>query len=215
MYRYSPKKYASSLLAMGSIRIGTLHDFRRSEHKKGIADAMEGKKEIHHYIENRVIENSDQADIDSEAIKYFKQFKVTGDCELRIRKMKIEQEINIFDCFILCSSSRLSKETMNEFEGADACVRIHDSALFYEQITQALSLITPVFFKGVKAVKYQNKTEKWNGEDFGSNPLFIKDQKFNRQCEIRAVWTAREGVNIEPVILTSYQIGEACEEVRV
>lgn len=50
MYRYSLQKFNSSLLNMGEIRIGTLHDFRRTEHTQGIADPKEGKKKISHNI---------------------------------------------------------------------------------------------------------------------------------------------------------------------
>ncbi len=44
MYRYTNSCYNKLLLNMGCIRVGTLHDFRKSEHKKGIADPQEGKK---------------------------------------------------------------------------------------------------------------------------------------------------------------------------
>lgn len=42
MYRYSRKCYNDLLLNLGGIRVGTLHDFRRSELGAGISDPEEG-----------------------------------------------------------------------------------------------------------------------------------------------------------------------------
>ena len=50
MFRYAARKYNESLIAMGCIRVGTLHDFRQHEHKRGVSDPDEGKKTVSHYI---------------------------------------------------------------------------------------------------------------------------------------------------------------------
>jgi len=55
MYRYSNSKFSNILTVLGGIRVGTLHDFRNSEHKKGIADPLEGKKTVVHRIMNETI----------------------------------------------------------------------------------------------------------------------------------------------------------------
>lgn len=55
MYRYSKKEYNEKLLKIGEIRIGTLHDFRNKEHKIGISDNQEGKKQFYCQLKIKVI----------------------------------------------------------------------------------------------------------------------------------------------------------------
>jgi hypothetical protein len=55
MYKFIKSEFASLMYLYGYIRIGTLHDFRRTEHAKGISDPKEGKKSISHVIDKLAI----------------------------------------------------------------------------------------------------------------------------------------------------------------
>ncbi|MFZ1908535.1 MAG: hypothetical protein WAU52_05580, partial [Burkholderiales bacterium] len=51
-FKYAKRVHAKQLLTMGILRVGTLHDFRRMEHAKGIADPQEGKKRVSHLVKD-------------------------------------------------------------------------------------------------------------------------------------------------------------------
>jgi len=46
IFKYGKKQHLMGLLGMGGVRIGTLSDYRRVEHAKGISDPSEGTKKV-------------------------------------------------------------------------------------------------------------------------------------------------------------------------
>ena len=161
MYRYSPKKYNDSLFLMGNIRIGTLHDFRNTEHNSGIADPKEGTKTVSHHIDHLHIKDSsdtsknNKKDIDS--LSAFNAINLGENCKnITIRNVSVSKRFDEPDVYILCVSKYLSKKTMRQFEGSDSCVKITNENLFYTLITETLNSITPVIFHGVHEVFYQD-----------------------------------------------------------
>ena len=120
MYRYSPKKFNDNLFVMGGIRIGTLHDFRNTEHKAGISDPKEGTKTVSHQIGKLDIEDSsdtsrnNKKDIDS--LSAFNAISLGENCKnITISNVSVSKVFNEPDVFILCVSKHLSKKTMNQF----------------------------------------------------------------------------------------------------
>jgi hypothetical protein len=119
------------------------------------------------------------------------------------------------DCFILCTSKICSQETMDQFENADSCVEIAEIESFYKILTHALNSITPVFFRGIYEVLYQDREEDWNGQDWGHHPAMIKETKFRKQCELRAIWQPKFSKSIEPIITGDYRLGAFCRIVSI
>ncbi len=118
------------------------------------------------------------------------------------------------DCFVLCGSAVLSKQTLAQFEGADACVRIVDVANFFRAATNALNKITPVAFRGIARVVYQPRVESWNGISWGQRPVWIKELQFVDQHEIRAVWLATTNDALSPQFIVAPELGRCCVMVE-
>lgn len=213
MYRYTNSCYNKLLLNMGCIRVGTLHDFRKSEHKKGIADPQEGKKEVFHHIKDSVINLNDGNSIDDRAAKEFRV--IGGNGSVHCKNVIFSTVFDEPDCYILCVSDLASKSVMDQFEGADSCVQIADPTRFYKELTDVLNSITPVIFRGVHKVIYQNKKEQWNGDNWGEHPALIKEPEFFEQYELRAIWQPKLNTKIEPVILGSYALGSFCKSIEI
>ncbi len=212
MYRYSASRYTQSLLKLGCIRVGTLHDFRRLEHSRGIADPQEGKKLVTHWIED--FSAGRRLEIDSKAITEFgvasgdlSKFTMTG-CH-------IARSFDESDVYILCFSSRCSSETMAQFEGTDSCLEILDTSKFLNRLTETISLISPVVFQGCYEVVYGERRHPWNGEDWGQHPSLLKETEFSKQYEFRAIWKSEANGPIEPLILCDYQSTQYCSEVAL
>jgi len=220
MYRYSTKQYNSQLLSMGIIRIGTLYDFRNTEHNKGVADVQEGKKKVSHHINELHIANSDdpniKCNIDFNSLEKFGAVKFNGDVkDVTFRNVNVSKSFDVPDCFILCTSKTCSKETMHQFEGADSCVQIIEIESFYRALTDSLNSLTPVIFQGIYEVIYQDREETWNGRDWGRHPAVIKEIDFIKQNEFRAIWQPRCKNYISPVITGNYRLGAFCRNVSI
>ncbi|MFS1506285.1 hypothetical protein BCU13_023365 [Vibrio lentus] len=213
MYRYSNSQFSNLLTIFGGIRVGTLHDFRNSEHKKGIADPQEGKKRVEHHIDNETISIGDRA---SKTARAAEEFRVIGGSGvISFENVTFSKEFDSKDFFVLCSSYEKSHAVMSEFEGADTCVQIQDPFSFYSEITKLLNSVTPVVFLGVHQVTYKDRIEEWNGTSWGADPALIKEPGFSQQKEVRAIWAPKFNQSIEPQILASIELGKACKKITI
>lgn len=214
MYRYSSIEFNLQLMTIGIIRIGTLHDFRRIEHNMGISDPQEGKKCISHHIDHLHIDDPENSNIknniDARALSAFGAVLLRNSKNITFHNCTVQKSFDEADCFILCTSKTCSKETMSQFEGANSCIEIINIVSFYKTLTDILNSITPVVFQGIKEVIYQDREERWNGRDWGRHPALIKEVKFKKQGEFRAIWQSLINKPISPVIIGDYRLGAFC-----
>lgn len=210
LFRYSKKCHNESLVARGNIRIGTLHDFRNQEHKRGIADPMEGKKSVRHFIGSATLGDGTIHDEANDAYGLIK-------CDVKnavfLKDVVFQKNFDESDCFIFCTSYKYSKEVMDQFDGADSCVRIHDISRFVSRLTEALSSRGyPILPPSIVKVIYQGRIEDWNSKNnWGAHPAHIKEVEFEPQKEVRIIWSLKEKALIEPVILEESDLIKFCE----
>lgn len=186
LYRYSAKQWNDDLRTRGSLRIGTLHDYRKSEHKPGVQDAEEGKKWVSHYIDHW---DMSQEVPGSPSLHARANEAIGGLSGLgTLTDMCIISEINQPNCFIHCTSYKLSRQVMSQFEGADSCLHIYDHKRFYQTLTAAINKIRPVKWGGINLVTYQDRIEQFDEADTGITAWWIKGTEFEPQFEVRAIW---------------------------
>ncbi|POP84426.1 hypothetical protein CXB38_03890 [Pseudomonas syringae] len=207
-YRYSGIRHNAALLALGNVRIGTLHDFRRVEHLSGISDLNEGKKSVSHHV--KYARNDKHHSKHFKAMRQFGLLEVHGGGDAHISNVLMVQEFDHPDCFVHCMSSELSKEVMHEFGGADSCLEIKDVSAFYERLTQTLNLHVRVRLLTVSKVSYLPRDEIWNGKDWGVHPALMKEKKFSKQREVRAIWAPDPGQIIAPIIINDIGLLQFC-----
>lgn len=209
MYRYSKSAYNLSLNIMGGIRVGTLHDFRRSDHKRGISDPGEGKKTISHFFENESSKNADQSK--PSALEALGMITPGSTRHVEIQNLNVQRAFSSPNYFILCTSANYSQKTLSQFEDADSCLEIVRPDEFYEILTDALNSLRRVVFRGVFKVTYQNRLEIWNGRTHGTRPALIKPiEDFPEQDEMRAIWECRDGGVISPINVIDHRLGACC-----
>jgi hypothetical protein len=215
LYRYSEKKWNDLLLSEGNIRIGTLFDFRNTEHKAGIADPAEGKKFVYHDVDDwRINDEVDGSPSKTQrAMSQVGAFAFEPGGGQRMSGVTLRREILSPDFFIHCSSYMLSRDVMKEFEGAETCVEIHKVQEFYQLVTAALNEITEVRFDDIWVIQYRDRDEEWNGQDYGGSGCLIKESIYKRQFEVRAVWSVKKGVEIAPVNLVIPGLVNCCRPV--
>jgi hypothetical protein len=212
-----------ALLQTGSVRIGTLHDYRKAEHKPGIADAQEGLKWVHHRIDqwnfadevpgtpSLHAKTSSALGVNIDYSDLPPGQKPSGS----IRNVRLMQFINDPNCFVHCTSYELSKEVMAEFKDADSCVEIYNQGGFYKTLTAAINKHTPVKWGGTHIVHYQNRFEAYNGEDLGLPASVVKGVEFSGQYEVRAIWHPLEHGPIDWMPIDVPELTRFCRRVKV
>jgi hypothetical protein len=219
MYRYGQRAHCNELLEIGRVRVGTLHDFRRSEHKRGVADPTEGKKEVAHVFPSASFTGNDLSRApktkDESAMRAYGLFRVAPGASVQFTDVEFRMAHESPDCFVVCGSNECSTRTMAQFEGADACLRIIDVQTFVSVIAQELNKITRVEFAGIAEVKYQARLEEWNGRDWGDHPAWIKESEFALQHEVRAIWRPLAGHAISPAFVVDRRLTDCCLMVDV
>lgn len=215
MFRYSASTWNENLIEKGELRIGTLFDFRKREHKKGISDPNEGKKQLIHPIQDVFVDGHSNPGL--EDMNRFGVWDLGENPQIGVHFAGFLQRRSFEapNAFILCTSSVASWIVMRQFEGADSCVKIESEKEFYSLLTTSLNNITPVEFLGVHAVAYKERAEIWNRRDFGIHPALIKERKFRMQSEKRAIWRPLTGNPIEPIIIANIELGKLCSRVSI
>jgi hypothetical protein len=217
MYKYFKKEYSELLLIYGYLRVGTLYDFRKIEHKKGIADPKEGKKTVVHHIKNLNV-NSKNWKTKSNTLNYrsLKQFDMITDkgANLQFHNTTIINHFNTPDRFIFCTSKKIIDDVGKELEEYNCCLEITDPFNFFKCISVELNKIKPIRFNGWHEVTYKDRNEKWNGENFGIAPELIKENFYKGQSEIRGIWEVPDGLEINPEFIISKDIRNYVKEVK-
>lgn len=213
-YKYAEQQYTDSLMSMGNLRVGTLHDFRRSEHKRGIGDGGEGKKVVNHRMVG-VNEHNIKAE-HALANELFKAVRIEeGATNVNIGQLIVEQHFDHPDCYILCLSHERSKAVMNSLEGTDSCLELVGFEPFLHKLTEVLNELVPVKFLGVDCVTYQSREEKWNGRDFGAHPAFVKEFEYKAQAEVRAIWEPKFNHPISPIIVNHIALSQYFKPIQI
>ncbi len=154
LYKYMESKFAKLLTERGVLRIGTQNDFRKSEHLSGISDSTEGKKITKVDIKYKNYAHGGLIPKSLDLLKLISADK--SSTNIHLENIHISTEQVAPDCFIWCSSSVCSNGTMKEFAGADTCVEIHNTNIFFLQLSKTLK-VHRCHFEGVFEVKYGKK----------------------------------------------------------
>lgn len=201
MYKYVKKKYADQLFNQNRIRIGTLNWYRdMEEDKKGIADPLEGsyRDELKvksftekDYLNNRTVRQN---------IPNFLGIDKSWS-NVTIKNFSIIDYKQASNFLIFCSAHKKSQELFNEFEGADTCYEIHNHKKFFQLITRELKkqIKSRITFINAFYIDYGDYHRTRNNiyED-ALHPVLVKTRKFERQCEVRAVWEVEDPSILEP-----------------
>lgn len=215
LYRYAAREHNDTLLTMGVLRVGTLHDFRKTEHKQGVADPQEGRKSIHHFVKEAQIADSNEMATstikDVRAVHLFGVIEFEDCTNVSIEKCHMTKGFNAPDCYIVCFSRYLSDRTMSEIEGYNSCVEITDNGAFLRAVTDALNTVDRVKFVGLYPVAYQLRAEEWNGKNWSTHPALIKEPEYAAQGESRAIWMPTYRQAIVPTKIMSTKLAGLCE----
>ncbi|HCG8492895.1 hypothetical protein HJ097_14955 [Vibrio parahaemolyticus] len=200
LYKYMKKEHAKLLVEQGSLRIGTLYEFRDEEkHGKEIGDFQEGTKST--YME--VGEANWNTNNQPEFSKSF--FKLSDGATLKISGITLEKPQNSPDFYIYCTTYEFDESAMRDF-GYDACVVIEQPERFFNCISKALKHKSS--YEGSYNCVYQPRRMA-HELDMGVHPALIKESAYSYQKEVRSIWRP-DSATIKPKIIKSNKIKKYC-----
>ncbi len=203
LYRFMNRTDARSLVRQGQIRIGTLHDFRRTEEygdERG--DAGEGTATIYtsedfelgdNSPEDRFVRGTFFTDRSKRAVIQNIRFQVPVDA-------------NVYVC---CFCDKLDPNVMDDF--GPVAIKVIQPAKFVEEIARALwqkKLLGPQM--ALAPCKYGSRERDVRTKLL--HPAFLKPSRYAYQREVRAIFTPMSQ-ELEPVIIESNALRRLCRFV--
>ncbi|MCE1059102.1 hypothetical protein LU646_14570 [Pseudomonas alloputida] len=219
LFRYSSRTYNTRLVEHGSLRVGTLHDFRKAEHKPGITDPSEGTRTISlpvkEWRQNEEIPGK-PSDV-RQALDMFGMFQSHNSWGNTLKGVTVMRPFDDPDCFVHCTSLLYSRTVMEQFSGAETCVRITNPGYFYAVLTHLINTeVMEVEPPILQKITYRSRQEIFDVERSKTPATFIKEEIFAPQVEFRAVWYPRDKTQIlKPEILTSEDLARVCHEIPI
>lgn len=203
LFKYLQRKHLEGFLSKGSIRIGTLYDYRRIErYGSVIGDDYEGLYETELSIPGGGVVDMATNSYDAEA---FRKYFLHNRPDLHDRKVKLvfQPKTKLItrstsqNLYIYCMSSEYNEHVMKEFK-CDSCLEIINPEYFFAAISKRIR--HKASFDGYVEVSYLNKRAHYT-KPHSLHPAIMKDPKYEYQKEWRAIWspikTAREPLLID------------------
>ena len=210
LFKYTKRKYAEALVRDGQIRLGTLLDYQKVErHAPMIGDKDEGVKEL--------TEDVDYATEETLSDFARQLIGMEGASGITFRNMGFSRHITSPNCWLFCTSARLSAKVMRDMDpDYDACVRIDHVALFGRIITTELlrqGLIAGYSSGRLVECVYRNRSMPYQ-EDDGLSPVTLKDPSYAEQQEVRFVFHPDTGITVAALDLTRSALARCCRLVE-
>lgn len=212
LYKYMKSEHAEMFFRNGTLRIGTLFDFKKNENfNEAVGDKHEGS----HYPYMDVVEPIYSGNMNS-LQKSFLKGAISLAPGASISNLKIVREVTSSDFFVFCMTTEPSRDAMEEFE-CDICIEIADPTSFIKALTRKVKSKTgDLAWHG--HVTYMRKDYPYMKET-GLHPACTKDERYMYQKEYRAIWHARknssECVILSPLFIKAPKLIKYCREIRL
>lgn len=190
------KKYARSLVEHAEFHITTLFDCRKHEkHPDGIADRLEGTKEI------RCVDpdiDSRNPDTPPSLLRSLGIAAVDDTSTFISHNSVFDIKQESPDCYLFCLTRDCNPEPWRDKFAYDTCVQVSEPELFFQALTncvfQKVRIEEAAFMADcVYLSRSQNirKLQHLNGSE-SIPPMLIKDPSFAYQQEVRAIWIPKQ-----------------------
>jgi hypothetical protein len=204
LYKYLQPEHARGLLERGTVRIGTLYDYRRNELGAAIGDENEGQSRTEHGVDFAV-DMSRPENQSWVSRSLLRTHPMQTGIMVRDSTFYIEDEDP--DCFLYCMSHRFSGRAMRAFK-ADACVEILQPGRFIETMVTALRTRGYVLRATLSPCDYSGRVRDENAERLP--PVLIKDPHYSYQSEIRLIMEPASPAKLEPFIESIPELTAFC-----
>lgn len=183
LFKFTEAQYAHAMVDRGSIRIGTLFDFRNQQaHRYSIGDWQEGDPHALAIFDHLELRPGEPPPPFLGGV-----FEPDPGGPTTFEQLVVEKRGTDQDFFVVCVSAEYSTTLLTQ-AGYDACVRINNPRGFFQALTNAIEdrvsewSVHPCTY-GVRHGPY--------GPAHDTPTVWVKDARFGGQSEVRAVWTPK------------------------
>lgn len=212
LYKHENLQHISSLHTQNQIRIGTLYDFRKSEHGKGIADALEGTSTVTTHVDQTGMISG--RELRGTVPELLGGIYVDDTSTVELNNCQFSSEFTFPDCHILCFS-RSNTDAARTSAGREASMMVLDIGFVARQVQKLLSSHYDCSFNvhgGDCHYIPRIQDLHWQRRDYGVSPLFIKgdDARYIDQAEYRLAFVPEDSkLTLKPLITSVPRISEA------
>lgn len=178
LFKYMKSKYMDMFFASGSLKVGTIYDFRDTNKHAGlIGDASEGKKQLRNHIADETWNEHTQPEWSKGGIS------LSHGAQIRMVNSPITTIINSPDFYVYSTAEAYDTNAMHGLQ-ADSCMIIENPYAFFLAISKTLG----------QQAEYLGQFECFIGgtttheNDSKVHPALLKEEKFRDQAEVRALW---------------------------
>ena len=187
-FKCLPKKHLEAFLLRGSLKIGTLYEYRKIEKYGGaVGDKNEGLHKTELFLPGGG--QIDLASTTPEA-EFFRKHVLRPDQTDSKVKIVLEDGASLMahsnsqDLYIYCMTSTFDEAAMKIF-GCDTCLEIIRPDEFFAAISRRMRHKGK--FEGVVPIQYMDKTTHYL-KPHRLHPALMKDTEYAYQSEWRAIW---------------------------
>lgn len=176
IYKYLERKFAEMMMAEGTVRIGTLYDYRKGEENDSQRpDRNEGKMTY-------VLDVGEEKNV-SELPSVFSE-RIEGN--VNFKNITLRAPLDATDCYVYCCSNIFDETLMSNFK-ADCCVEIFDIDSFAFAIGKNIAVQGLIYNCVLQGPC--NYIGHDVDKDFLETSEFLKDKElFGHQSEYRLIY---------------------------
>ena len=204
LMKYLPPKWAMAMVERGSIRLGTLHDYRRQE-ELGDArgDSTEGTAVFHERVEQAMYSPTNPPSAFVGAMLQGAHLQASA---LDIRNSDFSMPASAPNVLIYCVSKGKSERVAREF--GPACVEISDLHEFAKRVAKVVEQHLPGSWLRVADCIYTDERRVAPDAELDMNVVFLKPTRQAYQQEVRFAWYPRAGVEVHALTLEIPEVRE-------
>ncbi len=211
LYKFLPREYVRAFKKSGSLRIGTLHDFRRTEHGSEIGDTEEGEITLTTGDETAVYDSKHLAP-EQEWQRPHMEERFGGQGIKLVASGGIHHRVSASNSYLFCTGLEYDWKTIDE-PSYNACFRIDDPESFCQVLCAEIPDIESGYYYG--KVEYHQKTTL--GHNYpGFHPALVKDPSYSHQKEFRFMFKPiNASMTLEPLIINARRARKYCTFVKL
>lgn len=213
-FKYMPRRYLEAFFRRGSIKIGSLYEYRKTEHYGNVV----GDKNEGLHMTELSFEGDREIDLaeDCPEANFFKKNILRPDQQgIKNVSIKIESGTRLIalshssDRYIYCMSSEYNPQVMKQF-GCDACMEIINPEAFFSALSRRIR--HQGNFDGCFDVQYMSKLTHYT-MPHKLHPAIMKEVEFAYQKELRAIWAPHKPLS-QPIFINVPKAVRHCRVIK-
>ena len=210
-FKYLKKRHLQAFLSHGTIRLGTLFEYRDMErYGPTIGDKDEGRHYTDFHIPGGGIIELGSGTPEANYLEKHSMFKNAKGLKVQFEEETVLRFVqDCLDAYIFCATQEYNPDVMREF-GYDSCIEIIHIEKFFDAISRRVR--HKAEFIGGGPIQYGSRRTKYT-EPHKRHPAMLKDEEYRNQKEFRALWKPLKPT-VSPIVIDVPRSIKFCRVVQ-